>query len=121
MLPEPYRLRRGIDVQRVQRQGRSWRHPLVILLVLANSQPVSRFAVVASRRVGGAVARNRVRRRLREAVRGQLSSILPGWDCVLIARQSLPQASFLELETAVLHLLARAQLLDEHIADEQQG
>lgn len=121
MLPEPNRLRRVIDVKRVQRQGRSWRHPLLILLVLANSQSFSRFAVVASRRVGGAVVRNRTRRRLRDVIRGQLPSIAPGWDCVLIARHLSSQASFLELETAVLHILVRAQLLNERVVDQQQG
>jgi len=121
MLPQPNRLRHVIDVKRVQRQGRSWRHPLVILLVLANSQPFSRFAVVASKRVGGAVTRNRTKRRLRDVIRGKLPSISPGWDCVLIARQTSSQATYLELETAVLQTLARAQLLNEHIADQQQG
>ncbi|MFQ5434782.1 MAG: ribonuclease P protein component [Anaerolineae bacterium] len=121
MLPKPNRLRRVVDVKRVQRHGCSWRHPLVILLVLTNSQPFSRFAVIASKRVGNAVVRNRCRRRLREVIRGQLPTISPGWDCVLIARQTSSQAAYLELETAVLHTLTRAQLLNEHIADQQQG
>jgi len=72
---------------------------------------VSRFAFVASRRVGNAVVRNRVKRLLREAVRGHLDEIQPGWDCIWIARPQLSRASFAEVETAVLQLLKQSKLL----------
>lgn len=111
MLPQPHRLKRSAEVNRVQQQGRSWRHPLCILLSKQSDVRVSRFAFVVSKRVGRAVVRNRVRRLLREAVRLHLDDIQPGWDCVWIARPQLSQASFAEVETAVLHLLARAKLL----------
>lgn len=111
MLPPPHRLKRSADVSLVQKQGRSWRHPLCILLRKEGSIEVSRFAFIASKRIGKAVARNRVKRLLREAVRLHLDDIQPGWDCVWIARPQLSQASFAEVETAVLHLLAQAKLL----------
>lgn len=111
MLPPLHRLKHAADVVQVQQQGRSWRHPLCILVVKAGQMQTSRFAFVASRRVGKAVVRNRVRRLLREAVRLHLDDIQPGWDCVWIARPQLSQASFAEAETAVLHLLTRAKLL----------
>lgn len=111
MLPHPHRLRRAADLKVVQQHGRSWRHPLCILLVGPGGAECSRFAFVASRRVGKAVVRNRVRRYLREAVRLHLDDIQPGWDCVWIARPLLPEATFAEVETAVLQLLARSKLL----------
>ena len=125
MLPRCYRLRRRPDVQRVRRQGRRWRHPLAILLLLPAEQkmnqmnevagldrrPISRFAFSASRRVGHAVSRNRSKRLLRAAVHSNLTKIEPGWDCLLIARQGTPHASFGEVETAVKLLLSRARIL----------
>jgi len=111
MLPQPHRLKRSADVNSVRQQGRSWRHPLCILLSRQGGIEASRFAFVASKRVGKAVVRNRVKRLLREAVRLHLDEIQPGWDCVWIARPQLSQASFAEAETAVLHLLAQAKLL----------
>jgi ribonuclease P protein component len=111
MLPQPHRLKRSADVTNVQQQGHSWRHSLCILLSNSGSVEASRFAFVASKRVGNAVARNRVKRLLREVVRLHLGEIQPGWDCVWIARPQLSRATFAEAETAVLQLLARAKLL----------
>lgn len=113
MLPQPHRLKRSADIAQVRQQGRSWRHPLCILLVNPGEDVASRFAFVASKRVGKAVVRNRVRRLLREAVRHHLDEIQPGWDCVWIARPQLPHASFAEVDTAVLLLLTRAKLIIE--------
>ena len=111
MLQSQNRLRRSADLQRVRQQGRSRRHPLVVLIVLPNALDVSRFGFVASRRVGKAVQRNRARRLLREVIRHHMAEIEPGWDCLFIVRNEMPGASFGEVETAVLSLLSRLQLL----------
>jgi ribonuclease P protein component len=111
MLPRLHRLRRSADIERLRQQGQTWRHPIAILLVCENDLNASRFAFMASRRVGGAVARNRSKRVLREAVRHMLSRIEPGWDCLFVARPSTPQTSFAEVENTVQQLLARAKLV----------
>jgi ribonuclease P protein component len=114
MLPVAYRLRRPAEVKRVRALGRAYRHPLMVLLVTPAAQegaPVSRFAFVASRRVGNAVKRNRCKRLLREAVRRQLPQLVAGWDCVWIARTPLVGSSFNEVETVVRQQLRRARLL----------
>jgi len=122
MLRASNRLRRAADLERVRRQGRSWRHPLAVLLVLPNAETVSRFGFIASRHVGNAVVRNRAKRLLREVIRLHLAEIKPGWDCLFIVRPHLPQSSLAEVETAVLQLLRRAQLLakDERIGGEAE-
>ncbi|MFL7839247.1 MAG: ribonuclease P protein component [Candidatus Promineifilaceae bacterium] len=123
MLPKRYRLRRRSDVLRVRRMGKAWRHPLAVLLVVRaetraagehdlNSAPLTRFAFTASRRVGSAVARNRGKRLLREAVREQLGMIEPGWDCLFIVREAAPKADYAAVQTAVSSLLQRAGLLE---------
>jgi ribonuclease P protein component len=112
MLQQQYRLRRSADLKRVRQHGESRRHPLAILLVYPNGLNVSRFAFVASRRVGNAVKRNRGRRLLREVVRLHLSEILSGYDCVFIVRRATPEASYADVETAVLKLFSRLKLLD---------
>ncbi len=125
MLPKRYRLRHRLDVQRVRQRGSIWRHPLAILLALSAEQKVNqmdgvadhnlkaptRFAFVASRRVGHAVSRNRAKRVLRAAVQANLGKLDPGWDCVLIAREGTAEASYSEVQSAVQHLLKRADIL----------
>ncbi len=121
MLPKSFRLRQSADLQRVRRRGQSWRHPLAVLLVHESGPTMldrSRFAFVAGRRVGNAVVRNRVKRLLREAVRHHVDDIEAGWDCMLIARNALADASYIEVETAVSELLTRANLLHQNGAGE---
>ncbi|MCB9418350.1 MAG: ribonuclease P protein component [Ardenticatenaceae bacterium] len=111
MLQRRYRLRLSSDLQSVRQNGRSWRHPLIVLLVKANQNDVSRFAFVAGRRIGKAVVRNRCRRLMREVVRHHLNEIEAGWDMMLIARSPVTAVSYHDVETAVLQLLSRANLL----------
>ena len=111
MLPQEYRLRRADDLKQVRQNGRSRRHPLLIMIVSSNEMQNSRFAFIASRRVGTAVTRNRVKRLLRESVRLSLDRIEPGWDCLLIARQSMASAPFGDVQSAILQLLERAHLM----------
>jgi len=111
MLPKPHRLRQTADIARVKKQGRSNHHSLLILLVQENGLAVSRFAFVASKRVGNAVVRNRRRRLMREAIRLHLPALRGGKDCLLIARQGDDSVTFAEMETAVSQLLHRAHML----------
>ena len=111
MLPRRYRLRPSSVLQQVRQDGRSWRHPLIVLLAQANQHDVSRFAFVAGRRIGNAVVRNRSKRLMREVVRHHLAEIEAGWDVMLIARSSIAAVSYRDVETAVLQLLTRANLL----------
>ncbi len=104
------RLNRATDIAFVRTSGKSWRHPLVILLARKNRLEGSRFAFIASRRVGNAVTRNRSKRFLRESIRTDLNLIQPGWDCLLIARPAISKARFIDIQTAVHQLLEQAEL-----------
>ncbi len=85
----------------------------MVLCLQQNDQPVSRCGFVTSRRIGGAVERNRARRRLNEAVRLLWDLVEPGWDLIWIARPSVNEAEFLDLQDACARLLRRARLLKQ--------
>jgi len=97
------------DFGAVFTEGKSWANNLVALRALPNSLGTNRYGFAVGRRLGGAVVRNRVRRRLREAVRH--TPIKGGWDLVFIARQSAIETDYHTLRKATEELLARAQLL----------
>ncbi len=105
-----HRLARSDEFHRVRRQGRSWSHPLLVLLAVRNGLACTRFGFLVSRRVGQAVVRNRVRRWMREAARLRLDRIAVGWDIVLIARTPIVQADFWRVGEALDSLLHRAAL-----------
>ncbi len=105
------RLRRSADFDRVRQEGQAWPHPLLVLVAAPNSAGVTRIGVVAGRRVGTAVARNRARRLLREAARRLYSHLVPGWDLILIARPSILAVKEPQVEAALKGLAREAGLL----------
>ena len=122
-----FRLTRSEDFKRVRRFGKSYAHPLVVLIVQTHDkrstivphtvgedladQPRIKVGVAAGRTVGTAVYRNRAKRLLREAMRTLIPAITPGFDLILIARSGLTSASLEETRQALLTLLQRAQIL----------
>ena len=120
-----FRLTHSEDFKRVRRSGKSYAHPLVVLIVQAHDkrsspvdkrsgsvdQPYVKVGVTAGRTVGTAVYRNRAKRLLREAMRPLLPNIASGLDLILIARPGLVSATLEETRRALLTLLQRAQIL----------
>lgn len=117
MLPRAHRLRRSADIRRVRRKGQRWSHPLLLLFAVENDRDATRFAISASTRIGNAVVRNRVRRRIREVIREQLPGIQAGWDCLLVVKEGAPSAPFPVLEQAIIGLLENTGMLRRETAE----
>ena len=104
--------RYGISGQKrhslIHSQGASAANRLLVIRYLANGLDHSRFAFIVSKRVGNAVVRNRVRRRLREVVRNH--AVAAGWDAVFIARRGIERASYHDVARAASNLLRRSRL-----------
>jgi ribonuclease P protein component len=117
------RLRTPADFRRVREQApRGWPHPLLVLYVVANEPGRrTRIGITVSSRVGNAVVRNRVRRRLREALRGRFDRLAPDIDVLLIARPASARAGWDELSTALDSVLTRSGATRRAPPDVQAG
>lgn len=108
MLPKAHRLTRGQDFARVRRHGRSAGSSLMALYVLPNRSSDLRVGFSVSKKVGKATVRNRVKRRLREAIRQQLPELRPGLDLVFIARPPAAQAAYAQIVEASTVVLRKS-------------
>ena len=85
----------------------------LVLYARKNHSSANRVGVTVSKKLGCAVVRNRVRRRLREAYRLHEARFAPGWDIVVVARSRCVQADFQKLTDAYLSLAEKAGILEE--------
>ena len=103
-----FRLTRSTDFQRVRRNGKTYAHPLVVLVTAPNELSQARIGIVTGRALGGAVERNRVKRRLRACLSQRAERVACGWDLVFLARKPLGGAGFQDLCAAVDLVLKKA-------------
>jgi len=110
--PKSRRLTQSAEFAQVKKNGRVYRGRSVLLSILrANRATRFRAGFITSRALGSAVARNRVRRRLREIVRKHQREIVDGTWIVTIARANAVGATYQELEVEWLRLAKRASIL----------
>ncbi|NIK79297.1 ribonuclease P protein component [Paenibacillus castaneae] len=106
------RLRNREDFSRIYRSGKSFANGQFV--VYWSKQPSAdpfRLGVSASKKIGNAVVRNRMRRMLKEIVRQHENRIVPKTDFILIVRKPATVMKMKEMEKSVLHVLKKAGLL----------
>lgn len=82
--------------------------PFLVVYAAHGAQPWTRMGLTVSRKVGGAVVRNRIKRRLREAFRRNKLALPLGFDVVVIARVGAGEADYTTLEQELLTACAKA-------------
>ena len=113
-IPRSRRITRRADFQRVRSQGKSLAGRFLVLGYLRDetlSEPV-RLGLITTKRIGNAVVRNRVRRKLRGIIQRTGESIRPGHWIVFIARNTAAKASSAQLEKEWNWMLRKTGLLD---------
>lgn len=111
-LPSTLRIKSSRDFARLRSEGKAYPGRYLVLSVLRGAGPEAfRFGLITSRKVGGAVMRNKIRRRLREVIRAHQTRIASGCHLVVIARWRAPEADLGELEKDWLRLAKRAEIL----------
>lgn len=106
------RLRKKQDFNKVYRHGRSFANAQFVVYWRRQAEPgCFRLGVSASAKLGGAVVRNRLRRRVKEIVRLNADKLQAAYDLILIVRKPALSLSYKEMEGSVLHVLRKAGLL----------
>jgi ribonuclease P protein component len=98
-IPRSHRLRLPREFQKVRDEGqRIHRGSFILQCRVAAAGGDPRLGVIASRRVGNAVLRNRGRRLVREVFRKEAEQLPPGTECVVVLRRGFEKAGFTALE-----------------------
>jgi ribonuclease P protein component len=110
-MPRLVMLSRPLDFAAFQGDGTTRSHPLLTARFRRTDLETTRFGLSTGRALGGAVVRNRVRRRLREALRVMAPSFQPGWDVLIIARPAIVEADQDTLVGALRRTLVKGGVL----------
>ena len=104
-------LRKQADFDAVYKRGRSVGDKYVVIFYLKNGLDHTRTGFLASKKVGNSVKRNRARRLMRESYRQIKDKIPQGYDIILIARNTISDRSFMEVDNSIVHALRRTGLV----------
>ena len=106
-------LKKNHEFRRLYQRGASAAGGSMVVYCRRNRLGRNRLGLTASVKIGGAVVRNRARRRLREVYRLNSPRLSQGWDLVLVARGRTPDASWKELNDSFLRLSRKLGLLGD--------
>ena len=112
-MKQHYSLKKNSDFRRLYDKGKSAATPYLVLYCRKNRLGHNRAGYTVSVKLGHAVVRNRVRRRLREIVRLNREAVRPGYELVRVARSRAVDAEYRKLEQAYLTACQKLGLRQE--------
>ena len=106
-------VKENYEFRRIYRKGKSAVSPQLVIYCQRNRRGHSRLGVSVSTKLGCAVVRDRVRRRIREIYRLNKAKMLPGYDLIVVARVRAVETDYQKLDRTYLCLLEQLDLLRE--------
>lgn len=97
-------LKKNHQFQFVYKNGKSYANKYLIMIIKENGLDKNRIGISVSKKVGNSVVRHRVTRLIRESYRLHESVFNSGLDIVVVARSSVAEVGYFEIESALLHL-----------------
>lgn len=112
-MEKKYRLRKNLEFKRVYSGGKNYWNRNLTLYKKKNNLKETRFGITITKKVGKAVVRNKIRRRIKEIYRTNLYRIKSGYDLVFIPKQNVVDITYKELESAIIHILKISNMLKD--------
>ncbi|MTI49789.1 ribonuclease P protein component [Sporosalibacterium faouarense] len=104
-------LRNNKDFRNVYDKGKSFANRYLVMFYLKNNMEISRVGFSVTKKLGNAVVRNKVKRRMKESYRINSNKFRNGYDIVFLSRVKAKDANFKEIESAILHIGKLAKLI----------
>ncbi|TJX13666.1 ribonuclease P protein component [Tissierella creatinini] len=112
-MDKKYRIRKNLEFKRVYSGGKNYWNRNLTLYIKKNNLDESRFGITITKKIGNAVVRNRIRRRIKEVYRLNFHKIKDGYDLVFIPKKNVQEISYKQLESAMLHILKISNMLKD--------
>ncbi len=97
-------IKKNDDFLNVYHNGKSYVNKYLVMYIIRNGSEANRYGITASKKIGNSVIRHRITRLIRESIRLNQSSLICGFDIVIVARKSVLGKKFSDIESAFLHL-----------------
>jgi ribonuclease P protein component len=102
------------EFKRVYDNAKALSAQAVVILCLNNGTAQNRLGIVASKKVGNSVVRNKARRRIKEIYRVNEDNLSKGYDIVIIARSTIKKTSFTDLESAIKNCFIKFKIFEKN-------
>ena len=113
----PNSLKNSREFKRVYDNGKSYANKYLVMYIYNNKAEENRIGISVSKKVGNSVVRHRATRLIRESVRLNEEKIKKGYDIVIIARGSIKDKKYKDVESAYIHLCKLHHLLEKERDD----
>lgn len=110
MLKRINRLRKRYQFQYIYRSGKFVSEKAVTLHYASSKNKDIKVGFAVTKKIGHAILRNKIRRRLREIVRKYLPNLKQNYNIIIVAKEQIVQTQFNDLELQIVNLLKRADL-----------
>ena len=107
-------LKKDSDFRKVYKHGKSFANRNLVMYMLDNKSDYTRVGISVSKKVGNAINRNKIRRRIKEAYRLNIDeNVKNGYDIIFIARVSCNEAEYKDIDKAINHLVKKSNLINK--------
>ncbi len=112
MLSKENRLKNKKDFDKIFKKGKGFKQDFLFIKIFKNDLDASRFGFIVSKKISKkAVARNKIKRKMRESVRLKIEKISPGYDLVFLPDINIKEKKFKEIDQIINKILIKAKIL----------